>query len=59
MKAPKIEAPEPPPQPDEPEQAARRRAELAAAAPGRDTLRLTGPLGVPNYQGGATSLLLG
>ena len=46
MKTPKIEAPEPPPQPDEPEQAARRQAELARALPGRDTLRVTGPVAV-------------
>ena len=59
MKTPKIEAPKAPSQPDEPELAARRQAELARALPGRDTLRITGPLGVPNYQGGATALLLG
>lgn len=55
-KAPKVE---PAPAPDDREQNKRRQAELAAAGPGRAALSASGPLGVPNYQGGATALLTG
>ena len=58
MKPPKIDTPDPP-RPDDPEIARRRATELAAAGPGRAALRASGPLGVPNYKGGATALLLG
>ena len=59
FKQPKIAKPEPAPAPDDPEQNKRRQAELAAAGPGVAALRASGPLGVPNYKGGATAMLTG
>lgn len=55
-KAPKVEAP---PSPDDPAQATARRNALAAAGPGRSLLSASGPLGVPNFKGGATAMLTG
>jgi len=59
MKPPKPAKIEPAPSPDDPKVAARRQTELAAAGPGRSTLMASGPLGVPNYKGGATAMLYG
>lgn len=59
MKPPKPPKVEPPPAPDDPEVARRRQSELAAAGPGRSMLQASGPLGIPNYKGGATAMLYG
>ena len=59
FKAPKLPKLEQEPKPTDPSQQKARATELAAAGPGRSALSASGPLGVPNYKGGATSLLTG
>ncbi len=59
MKPPKPPKVEEPPQADDPKVAKQRQTALAAAGPGRQLLSASGPLGVPNYAGGATSMLTG
>lgn len=59
MKPPKAPKVEKPPAADDPEIARRRQTELAAAGLGRSMLSASGPLGIPNYKGGATAMLTG
>lgn len=58
FKQPKMVVPKDP-KPTDPEQAARRQAELAAAGPGRAALMASSPTGVPGFKGGAAPMLYG
>lgn len=58
FKTPKRERPQAK-APDEGRAAENRARELARSTGGRQQLTASGPLGVPNYAGGATAMLTG